>query len=205
MKITGLKYLVAFFFLIPSIFGKAQERTTAQDSIFTLQNYIKIERRIPMRDGAKLFTSIFIPKDTSQKYPLLICRTPYSVAPYGENNFRIPAGSNRLFDKEKMIFVYQDVRGRYLSEGKFIANRPYIKNKKSNKDVDESSDTYDIIDWLLQNVPGNNGKAGIWGISSPGFYISDPSKPVPYSAERTIFGGINIWLKASGLLLRGPM
>jgi putative CocE/NonD family hydrolase len=172
MKISGLRYLLVFVLLIACGFVKAQEKTTAQDSIFTLQDYIKIERRIPMRDGTKLFTSIYIPKDTSQKYPLLICRTPYSVAPYGENNFRIPAGPNRLFDKEKFIFVYQDVRGRYLSEGKFIANRPYIPNKKSNKDVDESSDTYDTIDWLIENVPGNNGKAGIWGISSPGFYAT---------------------------------
>lgn len=167
-----MKYIIFILFVLGTINVWGQEKNTARDTIFTLQNYNKIDRYITMRDGTRLFTTIYSPKDTSKKYPLLVCRTPYSVAPYGDNTFKIPVGPNRLFDQEKFIFVYQDVRGKYLSEGNFIANRPYIKNKKSKKDVDESSDTYDTIDWLIKNVPGNNGKAGMWGISSPGFYAT---------------------------------
>ena len=149
----------------------AQERNTRQDSSYVLEHYTKIERRIPMRDGVQLFTSIYIPKDQSRKYPFLICRTPYSVAPYGAQKLKVPAGPNRLFDQEGFIFVYQDVRGKYMSEGQFVANRPYISNKKKRQS-DESSDAYDTIDWLLKNIKGNNGLAGVWGISSPGFYAT---------------------------------
>lgn len=168
----AIKYLLFLLFLQTGAAAYAQERNTAQDSIFTRGNYLKMERMVPMRDGVKLFTTIYVPKDQSKKYPFLMCRTPYSAAPYGEANFKIPAGPNRLFDQEGFIFVYQDVRGKYMSEGQFIANRPYIEHKKNKQDTDESSDTYDTIDWLLKNIPGNNGKAGIWGISSPGFYAT---------------------------------
>ncbi|RZM26325.1 MAG: CocE/NonD family hydrolase [Pedobacter sp.] len=136
--------------LLVSGFISAQERNTLQDTTFTEANYLKIERKVPMRDGTLLFTTIYLPKDQSKKYPFLICRTPYSVAPYGEK-LKIPAGPNRLFDQEGFIFVYQDIRGKYMSEGQFVANRPYIVNKKG-KQTDESSDTYDTIDWLLKNV-----------------------------------------------------
>ncbi|RFM30382.1 CocE/NonD family hydrolase [Deminuibacter soli] len=135
-------------------------------------DYIKIERMIPMRDGTKLFTAIYMPKDTSVAYPFLLMRTPYSCAPYGEDKYPRRLGPNALFPKEKYIFVNQDVRGRYMSEGKFEEMTPAIDNKKSNTDVDESSDTYDTVDWLLKNIKGNNGKAGIYGISYPGFYAS---------------------------------
>lgn len=127
---------------------------------------------IPMRDGTKLFTAIYMPKDTSEKYPFLMMRTPYSCAPYGEDKFRRSLGPNGLFAKEKYIFVYQDVRGRYMSEGHFEEMTPAIDHKKDNSDVDESSDTYDTVDWLLKNISNNNGKAGIYGISYPGFYAS---------------------------------
>jgi putative CocE/NonD family hydrolase len=161
-------FLLAIFFAA-NLF--AQERNTLQDSLYVQQHYIKLEKRIPMRDGVLLFTTIYLPKDQSRKYPFLICRTPYSVAPYGVEKLKVPAGPNRLFDQEGFIFVYQDVRGKYLSEGKFVANRPYINNKKKGQ-ADESSDAYDTIAWLLKNVSGNNGNAGIWGISSPGFYAT---------------------------------
>lgn len=167
----NIKYLLFLLFIIKGLVVHGQEKNTAQDTLYTLQNYTKLEKRIPMRDGAKLFTTIYLPKDTSKNFPILLSRTPYSVAPYGENKFKIPLGPNRLFTKEGFIFVYQDVRGKFMSEGQFIANRPYIQNKKGNTEIDESSDTYDTIDWLVKNVPGNNGKAGIWGISSPGFYV----------------------------------
>lgn len=135
-------------------------------------HYTKYEYRIPMRDGVHLFTAIYVPKDSSHAYPFLINRTPYSVAPYGVDQYRKRLGPSQDFDKAGYIFVLQDVRGRYMSEGKFVEMTPHIDMKKSNKDVDDSSDLYDTIEWLLKNVPNNNGNAGIWGISYPGFYTS---------------------------------
>ena len=138
----------------------------------TNEHYTKIERMIPMRDGIKLFTAIYIPKDASGKYPILMQRTPYSSGPYGEENLRTRLGPNALFKNEPYIFVYQDVRGRHMSEGNFEEMTPAIDNKKTPKDIDESSDTYDTVDWLLKNIANNNGKVGIYGISYPGFYAT---------------------------------
>ena len=137
-------------------------------------NYTKYEYRIPMRDGVKLFTSIYVPKDAAEQctYPILFDRTPYTVAPYGDDQYKTSLGPSDLFTRSKYIFVYQDVRGKFLSEGTFEDMRPYIADKKSAKDVDESSDTYDTIDWLVKNVRYNNGRVGVWGISYPGFYSS---------------------------------
>lgn len=134
-------------------------------------NYTKREISIPVRDGVKLFTAIYEPKDRSQKYPILLNRTPYTVAPYGPENFRTQLGPNALFAREGYIFVYQDVRGRWMSEGEFVDVRPDIDNVKPT-DIDESTDTYDTIEWLLKNVENNNGKVGTYGISYPGFYTS---------------------------------
>ena len=139
---------------------------------FVREHYTKHEYRIPMRDGTRLFTIVYSPKDTSQTYPFLITRTPYSVAPYGPDAYRRSLGPSDEFDKSGYIFVFQDVRGRYMSEGEFVEMRPEIDHPKSKKDIDESTDTDDTIDWLLKNVPDNNGKAGIWGISYPGFYTA---------------------------------
>jgi putative CocE/NonD family hydrolase len=136
------------------------------------EHYTKYEYGVPMRDGAKLFTAVYVPKDSSRPYPFLISRTPYSVAPYGVDLYRNQLGPSPDFDRAEYIFVFQDVRGRFMSEGTFIEMRPHIDAKKSNKDVDDSSDLYDTIEWLLKNVPNNNGKAGIWGISYPGFFTS---------------------------------
>jgi putative CocE/NonD family hydrolase len=136
------------------------------------EHYTKYEFRVPMRDGVKLFTSVYVPKDSSRPYPILISRTPYSVAPYGVDQYRTQLGPSPDFDRAGYIFVYQDVRGRFMSEGTFTEMRPHIDVKKSSKDVDDSSDLYDTIDWLLKNVPNNNGRAGIWGISYPGFFTS---------------------------------
>ncbi len=141
------------------------------DSVWIRNNYYKIERSIPMRDGVKLFTSIYIPKDSSEKHPVLLTRTPYSCAPYGEDKFKAYWDSYlKQYCKEKYILVTQDVRGRWMSEGEFTDVRPFNPNKKTNKDIDEASDTYDAIDWMIKNVPGNNGNAGVFGISYPGFY-----------------------------------
>ena len=136
------------------------------------EHYTKYEYRIAMRDGVRLFTAVYVPKDRSHSYPFLIDRTPYSVAPYGVDHYRTQLGPSREFDKSGYIFVFQDVRGRFMSEGVFTEMRPHIDNKKSKTDVDDSSDLYDTIEWLLKNVPDNNGKAGIWGISYPGFFAS---------------------------------
>ncbi len=143
-------------------------------SVAVRENYSKFEYRIPMRDGVKLFTSVYIPKDVfsdSKTYPIMMDRTPYTVAPYGADAYRNNLGPSEFFQKEKFIFVYQDVRGRYMSEGSFDNIRPH-KPVKGPKDTDESTDTYDSIDWLVKNVPGNSGKVGLWGISQPGFYSS---------------------------------
>jgi putative CocE/NonD family hydrolase len=140
------------------------------DSAYVRENYTKIERSIPMRDGIKLFTAIYVPKNKGKKYPFMINRTPYTVSPYGEDKYKMTLGPSPLFLREGFIFVYQDVRGKWMSEGEFVDVRPHIDQKKGKKDIDESSDTYDTIDWLIKNIPDNNGKAGIYGISYPGFY-----------------------------------
>ncbi len=136
------------------------------------EHYTKFEYQIPMRDGVRLFTAVYVPKDSSHPYPFLINRTPYSVAPYGVDQYRTQLGPAPEFDKAGYIFVMQDVRGRFMSEGTFVEMRPHIDVKKSKTDVDDSSDLYDTIEWLLKNVPNSNGRAGIWGISYPGFFTS---------------------------------
>ena len=137
-------------------------------------NYTKFEYRVPMRDGLKLFTCVYVPKDASgqRTYPILFQRTPYSVAPYGEDQYKIVLGPSELLARSKYIFVYQDVRGRFLSEGTFEDMRPYIADKKSFRDTDESSDAYDSIEWLVKNIRYNNGRVGVWGVSYPGFYAA---------------------------------
>jgi len=136
------------------------------------EHYTKYEYRIPMRDGVYLFTAVYVPKDSTRTYPILVNRTPYSVSPYGVDQYRKQLGPSPEFDRAGYIFVFQDVRGRYMSEGTFVEMRPHIDNKKSKQDVDDSSDFYDTIEWLLKNVPNNNGNVGIWGISYPGFFTS---------------------------------
>jgi len=143
---------------------------TAQN--FVKDNYTKIDTTITMRDGIKLYTVIYIPKDETQRYPFLMERTPYSAGPYGRDNYPRSLGPNGDLMKEKYIFVYQDVRGRYMSEGTNLEVTPYIANKKTTKDVDESSDTYDTVDWLIKNIKNNNGRVGLAGISYPGFYAT---------------------------------
>ena len=144
----------------------------AQGVEWITANYTKYEHLIRMRDGVRLFTSVYVPKDTSKTYPILFSRTPYSVAPYGTDNYPTRLGPSEKFAREGYIFVYQDVRGRNMSEGDFVDMRPQIDQKRGPKDVDESSDTYDTVDWLVKNVPHNNGNVGMYGISYPGFYTS---------------------------------
>ncbi|MBO0931397.1 CocE/NonD family hydrolase [Fibrella aquatilis] len=202
-----LTLLISTTVLLPAL---AQSPT---DSAFVRANYVKLDRQITMRDGVKLYTLIYVPKDaaTTKPYPFLMQRTPYSAGPYGETTYpkRGPGPSAEL-SREKYIFVYQDVRGRYMSEGNFEEMTPHIsgiirsdkglskkelrkkyarrntwneptdssktsgwiRNLSPVGPIDESTDTYDTVEWLLKNVPNNNGRVGITGISYPGFYAS---------------------------------
>jgi uncharacterized protein len=167
-----IKLILSFIFLFSvSIFAQAPQTSPTSLAEYIKANYTKREVLIPVRDGVKLFTAIYEPKDKSQKYPILMNRTPYTVSPYGAENYKASLGPNELFAKEGYIFVYQDVRGRWMSEGIFEDVRPDIDNK-TNKDIDESTDTFDTIDWLIKNVDNNSGKVGTYGISYPGFYTS---------------------------------
>lgn len=163
-----MKKSYLFVFLFFGTFLLAQEKP----SNYVSENYTKKEVRIKMRDGASLFTSIYSPKDTSKKYPILMQRTPYDCAPYGEDKFKKSIGPSETMMKEGYIVVYQDVRGRYMSDGLYDNMRAFIPNKKNKNEVDEASDTYDTIEWLIKNVANNNGNVGTWGISYPGFYAS---------------------------------
>ena len=161
----------------------ANAQTTAASSIADAQrqradyirsHYSKFEYQIAMRDGKKLFTAVYVPLDAgpAKTYPVLMVRTPYSIAPYGAANYKPMLAPTADYEKDGYIFVFQDVRGTYMSEGEFVNMRPHISQKKTAQDVDESSDTYDTIEWLLRHQPYNNGKFGQWGISYPGFYTS---------------------------------
>jgi len=132
--------------------------------------YNKKEVYITMRDGVKLFTSIYTPKNTAVKHPILINRTPYNIEPGGPQNYNFFLQIYSRYTEGEYIMVFQDVRGRYMSEGSFEDIRPVAAVKKSEKEIDESTDTWDTVDWLIKNVDGNNGNAGIFGISYPGFY-----------------------------------
>jgi putative CocE/NonD family hydrolase len=160
-----MKNLIKILMLLLSLQMFSQEDIKA--------NYDKKEVYITMRDGTKLFTAIYTPKDISKdkKYPMLMQRTCYSIAPYGEENFKRSLGPSSFLEDDKYIFIYQDVRGRYMSEGLFTNMTPQVEHK-TKKDVDESTDTYDTVDWLVKNIKNNNGKVGQYGTSYPGFYTA---------------------------------
>lgn len=148
--------------------AKADPASSSDRQGYFERHYRKSEHRIPMRDGVSLFSQVFSPIDESELHPILIFRTPYGIAPYGED-FTYMTFPSLYFLKENYILVFQDIRGTFMSEGTFEYFHPYRPDKKSSADVDESSDAYDTVEWLLKNVPGNNGKVGVWGISYPGF------------------------------------
>jgi putative CocE/NonD family hydrolase len=162
--------LIAFCFLLLAICVKAQPNNS--DAEYVKANYTKYEYQIPMRDGKKLFTSVYVPKDQSKKYPIMMDRTPYSIAPYGADAYKTSLGPSSLFLHDGYIFVYQDVRGRWMSEGIFEEMTPEKEVHKTKNDVDEGTDTYDTIDWLIKHIQNNNGKVGVWGISYPGFFTT---------------------------------
>src|SRR5271165_6793690 len=164
-KLTVRKYFLLFIF-VTFWSGNAQAQVPDNPAQYIRENYTKKSYQIPMRDGARLYTIVYSPVDKASSHPILLTRTPYGVHPYDEDKFRSSLGPSRNFLTEKYIFVYQDVRGRYMSEGVFENVRP-IKPKSSRSvkgaipDTDESTDTYDTIDWLIKNVPGHNGNVGL--------------------------------------------
>ncbi|MES2629386.1 MAG: CocE/NonD family hydrolase [Bacteroidota bacterium] len=160
-----MKYLSLLIALFP-LFSSAQS-----DSAYIRDHYTKSEHLIAMRDGTKLFTVVYVPVDKSRTYPVMMQRTPYSVGPYGKDKYKTALGPSGKFVREGFIFVYQDVRGKYMSEGEFMDVRP-INTNRSGRQFDEATDTYDAVDWIVKNVKGNNGKVGFWGVSYPGFYSS---------------------------------
>jgi len=157
---NALLALLTLFIAVPAI---------AQQNAFSSEDYTKDQYDISMRDGVKLHTVVYAPVDTTQSYPILMKRTPYSCRPYQEGRIPEQVISNPYLQKEGFIIVCQDVRGRWMSEGQYTTMTP---NKDDENEIDESSDTYDTVEWLINNIPNNNGKVGQWGISYPGFYTS---------------------------------
>ena len=174
MKHKNLLFTILFLLVISFIGCKdhSPNNIDKKTDTYVKDHYDKQEVTISMRDSVKLFTTIYSPKDKTKTYPVLLQRTPYSCKPYGENKYRGKIGPNIHLMEEGNIIVYQDVRGRWMSEGTYENMRAYNPNKKSNKDTDESSDTFDTIDWLINNIENNNGNVGTWGISYPGFYAT---------------------------------
>ena len=172
---TAALFVGALCSLTPIVFPRAlaaAEKLEPVDKAWFEENYTKYEHRVPMRDGVKLFTAVYAPKDTSTNYPVLLIRTPYGIRPYGDDTYPEPSGWIRNYAREKFIFAQQDVRGRNGSEGEFLHMRPIKPDKRGPGDTDESTDAWDAIDWLVKNVPNNSGKAGLTGISYPGFYAA---------------------------------
>jgi putative CocE/NonD family hydrolase len=163
------KLLFIVFGIVISFSGKAQNT----DSSWFVNNYTKKEIYIAMRDGIRLFTSFYIPKDASEKHPFLFTRTPYSCGPYGQDQYSTLWKTYKMaYAREQYIFVTQDVRGRFMSEGVFEDVRPFNNNKKGT-DIDEASDTYDAVNWMIKNINNNNGNVGVMGTSYPGFYSTE--------------------------------
>jgi putative CocE/NonD family hydrolase len=168
----------------PLVLTRSEPEIPKNSLSYVREHYRKKEVYIPMRDGVRLFTSIYTPKDPGGEHPILMMRTPYDIEPR-EEGFNLSLLRREAFVEDRYIFVFQDVRGRYMSEGEFVDVRPIIPEKSSNKDIDESTDTYDAIEWLINNVPGNNGRVGILGTSYPGFY-STMSLPGAHPALKAV-------------------
>lgn len=168
VKVPALMLALAVLF---SVFS-ATAATEDKRAEYIRSHYAKYEYNVPMRDGKTLFTSVYVPNDQSKKYPMLMQRTPYRVAPYGTDKYKTRLGPSEKFEQEGFIFVFQDVRGKQMSEGEFVNMRPQDAYKRGKKAVDDATDAYDTIDWLVKNIPNNNGKVGQWGISYPGYYTS---------------------------------
>jgi len=173
--------------LLPTLFffNICFSQATNEDATYMKENYDKFEYRIPMRDGAKLFTLVYMPKDQTKKHAILMNRTCYNASTYG--NFDTHNHPSSFLIREGYILVFQDVRGRYMSDGLFNNMTPNIpgNDPKNKTAIDESSDTWDSIDWLIKNLKNNNGRVGIFGISYPGFY-SAASLPDAHPALKAV-------------------
>ncbi len=164
--------LLLLFVLVTSFSALAADKKSDPRADYIRANYTKYEYQIPMRDDVKLFTSVYVPNDDSKTYPMMFQRTPYRVAPYGADKYKTRLGPSEDFEKEGFIFVFQDVRGKFMSEGEFVNMRPQDAYKRGNSATDDATDTYDSIEWLVKNVDNNNGNVGMWGTSYPGYYTS---------------------------------
>ncbi|MBQ6581477.1 MAG: CocE/NonD family hydrolase [Alistipes sp.] len=165
------KIITLFATLLFAVMALAQTAIDTIDAKWFKAHYTKAEYMIPMRDGVKLYTAVYAPKNKRAAHPILMMRTPYSCAPYGKKNSRF--WQNKIYEnylRSEYILVFQDVRGRWMSEGEFINVPPYIENKQSATDIDEASDTYDTVEWLLRKLKCDNGRVGVYGNSYCGYY-----------------------------------
>lgn len=163
---------LVWFFLCGLPFFLITPDTMAQGANYIRAHYSKHDYYVPMRDGVRLFTSVYSPRDTNRIYAIMMVRTPYSVRPYGETNYPGSLAPSEAFVRHGFIFVYQDVRGRNHSEGQYIDMPPHKTHFSGPNDTDETTDASDSINWLVQHLPHNNGRVGLWGISYPGFYAA---------------------------------
>ena len=167
-----LKVALMLLLMTSSAVHAETEKEVSPREAYIRANYTKYEYKIPMRDGIKLFTSVYVPNDKNETYPIMFQRTPYRVAPYGSDKYKPRLGPSEIFEKEGFIFVFQDVRGKFMSEGEFVNMRPQDAYTRGKLATDDATDTYDTIEWLVNNIKGNNGKVGMWGTSYPGYYTS---------------------------------
>ncbi len=167
-KMQNVRCLFSVFLIIFSL----GFNVSGQGTQFIRDHYIKHDYWIPMRDGVKLFTSVYSPRDTNRTYAIMMTRSPYGIGPYGETSYPRGLGPAEEFARHGFIFVYQDVRGRHQSEGEYIDMPPHKTDLSGPKDTDETTDAADAINWVAQNIPNNNGRVGLWGISYLGFYAA---------------------------------
>src|SRR5579863_4161068 len=172
--------------VVPAAFHARPSRGQSAPEPDYSQIFTKQDVMIPMRDGVKLHTEIYTPKQSGEPLPFIFERTPYGLHD-DEKGYTSKFGIYQEMIPEGFIFVFQDIRGRYGSEGKFLMFRD-PRDHSDPKAIDESTDTYDTIDWLLKKVPNNNGKVGILGISYGGWLTTmallDPHPALKAASEQ---------------------
>ena len=185
--------------IVPVSLRAAQAPDTSLASRFDRR-----DERIAMRDGVRLFTVILTPKGQRAALPILMSRTPYGTDGWGGTS-GIATGFKELID-DGYIFVFQDIRGQHQSEGTFVMNRP-PRDRRNPRSLDEATDTWDTIDWLLANLPNTNRKVGMLGISYPGFLANAPlTEPHPalaaVSPQATMGDAINSCRRKKSTVVR---
>ncbi|MET0400094.1 MAG: CocE/NonD family hydrolase [Longimicrobiaceae bacterium] len=177
---VGLRFaqrLATLALLLGGAGALAAQSTEAADSAFIAEHYVKREERIPMRDGVRLYTVVYVPRDATprHRYPVILQRTPFSVGPYGPGAYPRTLGPSAFALRDGYIFVSQEVRGRYLSEGAFENVRPLLDDSVRLRDpraTDEATDAYDTVEWLVRNLSGHDGRVGLLGVSYGGYYAA---------------------------------